>query len=173
MKPEGSLPFSQEHSTGLCPEPDKFNPRPHPIYLWYVLILSSNLRLGLSSGLFPSDFRNKTLYALLSHGCYISSLSYPPWPDNSNNIRIKKIKINPQNKYDVENDDHEWCVDKNYLVEDCCGYLKIHLAFIWRDRKMSKTSAKRARNLTDIRNCHLPNNNLEHYQYTILLSNAG
>jgi hypothetical protein len=30
MEPEGSLPRSQELSTGLCPEPDRSNPH-HPI----------------------------------------------------------------------------------------------------------------------------------------------
>lgn len=28
--------------------------------------------------------------------------------------------------------------DKNFLVGDYCGYLKIHPAFIWRDRERTK-----------------------------------
>jgi hypothetical protein len=33
MKPQGSLPFSQERVTGLFPEPDEFNERYHILFL--------------------------------------------------------------------------------------------------------------------------------------------
>ena len=39
---------------------------PHPISWRYVLILSTHLRLGIPSGLFPSGFPTKTLYTPLS-----------------------------------------------------------------------------------------------------------
>ena len=39
---------------------------PHPISWRFILILSTHLRLGLPSGLFPSDFPTKTLYTPLS-----------------------------------------------------------------------------------------------------------
>jgi hypothetical protein len=37
----------------------------HPIFLWYILILSSHQHLGLPSGLFHSGFPPKTLYGLI------------------------------------------------------------------------------------------------------------
>jgi hypothetical protein len=46
----------QEPTTSLCPEPDVFRPPPLPVSLRYILILSTHLRLGLPSGLFPPDF---------------------------------------------------------------------------------------------------------------------
>jgi hypothetical protein len=63
MEPRGSLPCSQQPDTGLYPEPDPVHTTPS--YLISILILSSHLCLGLPSGLFPSGFPTKTLYALL------------------------------------------------------------------------------------------------------------
>ena len=42
---------------------------PHPTSWRSIVILSSYLRLGLPSGLFPSGFPTKTLYTLLSLIC--------------------------------------------------------------------------------------------------------
>ena len=39
---------------------------PHPTSWKFILILSTHLRLGLPSGLFPSGFPTKTLYTPLS-----------------------------------------------------------------------------------------------------------
>jgi hypothetical protein len=67
LTPEGSLPSSQEPSTGPCLEPDLSNPH-HPILCVsqrYILILATHLCLGLPSGLFPSGFPTNILYALL------------------------------------------------------------------------------------------------------------
>jgi hypothetical protein len=67
MEPEDSVPSSKEPSTGQYPEPDESNPS-HLISLRSILILSTHLRLGLPSGLFPSGFPTNILYAfLLSH----------------------------------------------------------------------------------------------------------
>jgi hypothetical protein len=46
-----------------------------PISRISILILSSHLRLGLTTGLFPSGFPTKILYSHLSHACYMSRIS--------------------------------------------------------------------------------------------------
>jgi hypothetical protein len=66
-EPKGSSPHSQQPNDpypeqGECtPQP----PPPQPISLRSILISSSHLRLGLSSGPFPSGFPIKTLYTYL------------------------------------------------------------------------------------------------------------
>jgi hypothetical protein len=65
MEPEGSLPCSQEPSTGPYPQPDQSSLY-HPILsLRSILILSTHLHLGLPSGLFPSGFPTNILYEFL------------------------------------------------------------------------------------------------------------
>jgi hypothetical protein len=66
MEPESSLQCSQEPSTGPYPEPDQSSPYlSHPVSLRSVLTLSTDLRLGLPSGLFPYGFPTNILYAFL------------------------------------------------------------------------------------------------------------
>jgi hypothetical protein len=65
MEAEGSLQCSQEPSTGLYPEPDKFSPHLYPISIRYILIISFHLSLGLPSTLFLSGYPTKILYSLL------------------------------------------------------------------------------------------------------------
>jgi hypothetical protein len=62
IEPEGSLLCSQDPTNG--PVLSQINPiHTTPSYLRSILILSTHLRLGLPSGLFPSGFPNNTLYA--------------------------------------------------------------------------------------------------------------
>jgi hypothetical protein len=63
MEPEGSSPCSQEPSP-LVPTLSQIDPvHIIPSYLRYILILSTHLRLGLPSGLFPYGFSTEILYA--------------------------------------------------------------------------------------------------------------
>jgi hypothetical protein len=63
--PEGSLPCSQQLSTGPYPKPDQSSTY-HPILSLYdPFIMNPQLRLGLLSVLFPSGFPIKILYAFL------------------------------------------------------------------------------------------------------------
>jgi hypothetical protein len=64
MEPEGSLPCSQEPSTGPCPEPDQAIP-PNPLLLSFILILCTYLRLGIPIGVFMFGFTTNILYAFL------------------------------------------------------------------------------------------------------------
>jgi hypothetical protein len=64
IEPEGSSPCSQDPSTGPYPEPVPSSTY-IPSYLTYILILSTHLRLGLPSGLFPSGLPINILYAFL------------------------------------------------------------------------------------------------------------
>jgi len=65
MEPEGSLPYSQVPANCHYPEPARPVHTPTSRYWSYILILSSHLRLGLPSGLFPSGFPTRTPYTLL------------------------------------------------------------------------------------------------------------
>jgi hypothetical protein len=60
MEAEGLLLRSQELSACTYPEPDQSNQSKRSI-----LTLSIHLRLGLPSGLFPSDFPTNNLYTFL------------------------------------------------------------------------------------------------------------
>ena len=79
MEPEGSLPHLQEPA--ISPYSESYHsspwPPPHPISWGSVLILSSYFRQALPSGIIPSGFPTKIIYAsLLSTGmCYMLRLS--------------------------------------------------------------------------------------------------
>jgi hypothetical protein len=66
LEPEVSLPHSQELSTCPYPEPDQSSQYPlHSLPPKSILILSTQLRLGLPSGLLPPGFPTNNLYAFL------------------------------------------------------------------------------------------------------------
>ena len=69
----------------------------HPTSWRSILIISSHLRLGLPSSLFPSGFRTKTPYApLLSpHTCYMPRPSHSSRFDHPNNVWWAAQIINP------------------------------------------------------------------------------
>jgi hypothetical protein len=84
MKPESSLPCSQEPSAGPYPEPEQSNPiqsiPSHPISLRSVLILSTHLRHGLPSGLFllvfpPISYMHASSHPFVLHVLSISSMT--------------------------------------------------------------------------------------------------
>jgi hypothetical protein len=62
---EGSSPCSQQPATGPYPDPAESTLQPpQPIYKIYSELF--HLRLGLTSGLFPSGFPTITLYTFLA-----------------------------------------------------------------------------------------------------------
>jgi hypothetical protein len=58
MKPEYSLPYSQESTSGPYPEPDEC------IHIFLPCFPKSHLHLGLPRGVFPSGLPTKILYIL-------------------------------------------------------------------------------------------------------------
>jgi hypothetical protein len=78
MEPESSLPSSQKPATGPYPEPDESSAQLLTMFPEdTLLILSSHLLLGLSSGLFR--FPTEILYAfLISSPPISSSLMWSP-----------------------------------------------------------------------------------------------
>jgi len=84
MKPEGSLPYSQQPTAGTNHEPDETSPHldtPFFSVLLLLIILLSLLCLGFPSILFPSHVSN-SLYAFLYSSTAYLYLSHSP----SNNI---------------------------------------------------------------------------------------
>jgi hypothetical protein len=90
MEPEGSLPYSQQSSTGPYPEPDQSSPyHPYRFKIRFNIILppkSIPSQLSLSFWLSHYD---STCIPLLPHACYI------PSPSQSNYTwrRVKVTKL--------------------------------------------------------------------------------
>ena len=84
MKPEGSLPHSQEPALFTCREPDQSSLWPHPTSWRFILILSTHLLLGLPSGLVPSGLPHYNIVCIspLSytwHTSFEHSLRFDGW----------------------------------------------------------------------------------------------
>jgi hypothetical protein len=86
-EPEGSSPHSQEPTNDPYSQPGESTP-PQPISLRSILIPSSHLHLGLSSGLFPFSLshQNPVHVSTLSHACHMPCPPHSPWFDLPNNI---------------------------------------------------------------------------------------
>ena len=67
MEPEGSLPHSQASATCPYPGPAQSSSHTHIPPPGSIPTSSTHLHLGLPSGLFPSGFPTKTLYAPSPH----------------------------------------------------------------------------------------------------------
>ena len=82
MEHEGSLPHSQASATCPYPGPAQSSPHTHIPTSWRsILILSTHLRLGLPSGLFPSSFPTKTLSATPASPIRATCLAHLILPD--------------------------------------------------------------------------------------------
>jgi len=85
-----------------CPPPVPILSQMNPIYAtyptsWRSFVISSHLCLGLPSGLFPSCFPTKTLYAPLPNPltCYMPNPSDSSRCDHLNLVRSRDHKLFP------------------------------------------------------------------------------
>jgi hypothetical protein len=79
----------------------------HPISPRAILLLFTDLHIGLPSGHFPSGFPADNLHESLSpyHLCYMPCQSHAPWPNHSNYTwrRVQVIQLYQTSSH--------WCVD--------------------------------------------------------------
>jgi hypothetical protein len=79
MKPKGSLQCSQDCHSPLSWARWKQSTPSINISFRYILILSSYLRLGLHSGVFPSGFRTKFFTHFSPHPCALHAPPIMKW----------------------------------------------------------------------------------------------
>jgi hypothetical protein len=94
MEPEGSLPRSQEPSTGPCPEPDRSNP--YHTYLSKIHFNIVQLPMSWSSQWFLSfwiSHQYPICIPLLRHSCYM------PCPSHNWEVSLKKGSLHQKAYY--------------------------------------------------------------------------
>jgi hypothetical protein len=69
MEPRGSLPYSQEPTSGPYPKPNYFIPHPQTLF---ILILTTDLCQKFPSGRFLSGFSTRTLLHILQIDIFIA-----------------------------------------------------------------------------------------------------
>jgi hypothetical protein len=91
-----------EVSLQLDSNPERVESSSRPFHLRRILILSSNLRLSLLSGLFPSRFPKIRLYAFLMYQMHAHTLPVSPYlmlsplcPVNSTNYETPHYRVFP------------------------------------------------------------------------------
>jgi len=82
MKPEGSLPHSQEPVTCLYPEPDKSS----PLKIYFNIMFPSTRRYFKCFLSLRIPHKNPVRTSSLPHTCYMLRPSHSSWLDHLNNI---------------------------------------------------------------------------------------
>jgi hypothetical protein len=104
-----NIRFRFHKSPPLVPILSQTNPvhtTPHSISPRSIFIISSHLRLGLTSDLFPSGFPSNDMSSSYPHSCYMSCSSHTPPIDNSNyswrRVQVTKLlamQISPMSSH--------------------------------------------------------------------------
>jgi hypothetical protein len=133
MEPEGSLTCSQEPSTGPYPKPYQSNPH-HPISLRTILILSTHIRLCLSStfhiascGLLP--IRINLVPRILSKVC-----STPCIADQAQDILSADTSISRQTESNLFGDhliSGPVSVTPSSVIEASIVFCSVSLWLVW------------------------------------------
>jgi hypothetical protein len=102
MKPECSLPCSQQPATCHYPELDAYNQHiPHLTSLRSIIILSFPSASRSSEWFLPFRFcnQNSACISHLFHACYMPRPSHPPWLDHPNNMKFLIMQCSPTSRH--------------------------------------------------------------------------
>jgi hypothetical protein len=96
IEPEGSLPCSQERSTGSYPEPVQSNPS-HLSKIHFNIVHPPTPWSSQWSLSFWISHQYPTCIPLLPQSCYMPCLPHPPWFDHSSytwrRVQVMKLLI--------------------------------------------------------------------------------